>query len=921
MKKTSLIVKEKIVLLAALSLLVQSNFACESFAKSKGGGPWEEHIQAGRNALAAGDYGIAESQLNDAMKDTARFKDDDPRLGSTFYEMGQLNIRLQNYTLAKEYYERALQNQQKILGAESLEAANSLYGIALANQQLGDHLAAEIFLKRVDEIWRKKLGARDPKLISILPSMATYASMKNNLSEAEAYYKQLVAISESKGDQEELGTYLNLLAVTLGNEGKLSEAKDCAARAVDLLKKSSDSTIAIDSASDNLAILKSKTGEKYTPQEEKIAKASGPDDKQADLDAAKKLKEKELEVQEARRKLEEEKQKLALAKKQAEESRKQALAAKQREEEARLAAEKAKAEDELKLAEAKKKAAEELRLAELKARQAKEVEEERLAAQKLAEAKEAAALAAKKEAQEKEREKEKLEIASSTDRDKKGENTSKINDRSKPWHTDQVIKKPEQDKSSAWGKVRYLADGRLISAEEYKALLLANQAYDAMRQDKYRMAADTLAKALDMYPALPSAHTNLGLVLARLGKPEEAGEHLKLAISLDPSRSAPWVNLASTFQATGRLKDCVETYKEYLKRFPEDKLADKAKDLVKHLQEEVYEQDAIEKSIASSGQSNTTDYFPFTTASGTIKWTDSKLPVKVFVAAGTRVPGYRAEYDGILKDSFKTWSQASGEKISFNFVSKAEDADINCVWTDDYSQVSSPSEGGEAQVSWTSNGIERVKVVIITADPTPDSPLTQNQVQAVCLHEIGHSLGLIGHSPRPNDIMYCSMPAADTKIALSTRDISTIKHLYAPDVMIALNPRVKPAHDPTNKNSINNEGVELMSSHAYAKAIEKFEEALKLDPNYDTAKENLSRAYNNYALELSTAGNGDEAESLMQKAMKLQNTIRNAAVKLATFHNYAYVLRKLRRDSEADKLEAQAKLLDEKVKQNKKEAH
>jgi tetratricopeptide (TPR) repeat protein len=166
--------------------------------------------------------------------------------------------------------------------------------------------------------------------------------------------------------------------------------------------------------------------------------------------------------------------------------------------------------------------------------------------------------------------------------------------------------------------------------------------------------------------------------------------------------------------------------------------------------------------------------------------------------------------------------------------------------------------------------------------------------------------------------MFCSMPSAELKVALSSRDVGTIKHLYRPDVAIALKPgggtTIASASGSADKRSVNNEGVELMSSHAYAQAIEKFETALKIDPEYETAKENLSNAYNNYALDLINNGKEKDAESLMQKAMKLQTSLKSATLKLklTTMHNYALVLRKLHRDKEADKVEAEAKALEQK---------
>lgn len=862
-----------------------------AWSKSKGG-PWEEHMSAARSALEMGNWDSAAQYLKEAMSDTAKFKDDDSRLGSTYYEFGQLNSRLQNWTLAKEYYERALAQQQKLLGAESLEAASALYGIALCHQQLGDHLAAEIFLKRVDEIWRKKLGPRDPRLISILPSMAAYASLKNNLAQSESYYRQLVDIAQASGNKEKLGVYMNLLATLLGNEGKLSEAKDYAQKAVDELKRSSQSSIAIDSASDNLMIIRSKLGEQ---QEQKPAIAQ---QSQAAAQSDESLKQSQLGLARAKEELEKEKLR---AQKIAQEAARLAQEARDKAAEAEKLAvlEKAKAafEAERIAASQKAKEAEAARIAAQE--KAKQAEAARIAAQEKAKQAEEARIAAQKQ---EELEKTKIASAQQHSSSKGASPIEKADDdgRPKPWKTDKAIKKPDSSGQGQWGKVRYLADGKLISAEEYKGLLLANEAYEAMQQEKFRMAADILNKALDVCPTLPTAHTNLGLALMRLGQSDEAIDHLRVAIALDDSRSAPWVNLASAFQTSGRLKDSVETYKEYLRRFPNDGLADMARDLCKHLAEEANEQAEVEKAIASAPAAN--DYFPYTTVSGTIKWVDAKQPVKVYVASGKGVPGYKSEFQGIMNESFNNWAIASNNKVKFEFVGKKEGSDIECIWTNDHSQVSSPSEGGEAQVSWSDEGIDHVKIVILTVDPTPDSPLTQNQVQAVCLHEIGHSLGLIGHSPKPSDIMFCSMPAADSKVALSPRDISTIKHLYAPDVHIAL----KPSKDTLASKG---GGQETLGAQSYVQVIEKLEAELKERPNDAKTQEKLTQAYNTYALDLASKGKEQEAESLMEKAVRLQNSLRNAALKIFTLSNYAQILHKFRKETEASKVESELKNL------------
>src|SRR4029077_9778151 len=124
----------------------------------------------------------------------------------------------------------------------------------------------------------------------------------------------------------------------------------------------------------------------------------------------------------------------------------------------------------------------------------------------------------------------------------------------RPWETNQLSVPVEQSSSTRptapranGGTISYLANGRLITEQEYEAMLLANEAYELIRQEKYKMACDVLGRALGVCPDLPSAHTNLGLALCQLGQNQEAIDHLKKAIALDPRKSAPWINLAGAF--------------------------------------------------------------------------------------------------------------------------------------------------------------------------------------------------------------------------------------------------------------------------------------------------------------------------------------------------------------------------------------
>jgi hypothetical protein len=74
------------------------------------------------------------------------------------------------------------------------------------------------------------------------------------------------------------------------------------------------------------------------------------------------------------------------------------------------------------------------------------------------------------------------------------------------------------------------------------------------------------------------------------------------------------------------------------------------------------------------------------------------------------------------------------------------------------------------------NYIQDVQIEIATTSPG-GLPYTNNGMKISSLHEIGHALGLWGHSDNPNDLMYYTGPAIGYSI--SENDALTLNALYA----------------------------------------------------------------------------------------------------------------------------------------------
>jgi predicted Zn-dependent protease len=80
-----------------------------------------------------------------------------------------------------------------------------------------------------------------------------------------------------------------------------------------------------------------------------------------------------------------------------------------------------------------------------------------------------------------------------------------------------------------------------------------------------------------------------------------------------------------------------------------------------------------------------------------------------------------------------------------------------------------------------------MRVIIYLLRPSYYPPeIPEHTLAGIFMHEVGHALGLFGHSDKPNDLMYPAeiQPAAKGRPALihfapvSTRDINTLKKIY-----------------------------------------------------------------------------------------------------------------------------------------------
>jgi tetratricopeptide (TPR) repeat protein len=349
-----------------------------------------------------------------------------------------------------------------------------------------------------------------------------------------------------------------------------------------------------------------------------------------------------------------------------------------------------------------------------------------------------------------------------------------------------------------------------------------------------------------------------------------AVDELKTVLQANPKDSDALLLMAKSLQSMHRSDKAMTYYEQFVASLPQsDYRVQQYKTLIQALQ------GSPSGHIDAAARAKAGNYMAAMRGSNFARWKDA-AHIKVFVVDGKSVEGYRPEFEEALRQAFDDWNDQTENKIGFEFVAKPEDAQITVTWTSDLHAPALKAEAGLATTSYDEDGLSHADVQLLTVDPFKDGPIGKNHLYNICLHEIGHALGLGGHSPHEEDIM---SPMLYTQQGLSARDINTILALYSAEATTETQPDVdewgRPLTPEARAKSLSHAGAVAAMGKKYDEAIEKLQEALKLNPNDEVAKKNLSVSANNLAVAPSTSR--EKAIELLKMAIKWDP--RNEAAK------------------------------------------
>ena len=164
-----------------------------------------------------------------------------------------------------------------------------------------------------------------------------------------------------------------------------------------------------------------------------------------------------------------------------------------------------------------------------------------------------------------------------------------------------------------------------------------------------------------------------------------------------------------------------------------------------------------------------------------VRWNPSTFPLYVYVEHNSDLPEY---YDKTVKRAFAQWQKAGDGFITFKFTDIEDYSDIRCYFPNNYRSENDGQRmiAGVTKFEYNKDKLKYAQINFASYDMN-NKFRTESALYSTALHEIGHALGISGHSVNKEDVMYPVTQHTESKI--SKNDISTLKLIYSivPDII------------------------------------------------------------------------------------------------------------------------------------------
>mgnify|MGYP002625568613 CR=1 FL=1 len=297
------------------------------------------------------------------------------------------------------------------------------------------------------------------------------------------------------------------------------------------------------------------------------------------------------------------------------------------------------------------------------------------------------------------------------------------------------------------------------------------------------------------------------------------------------------------------------------------------------VQEKLYNISQKSKNIASKELANTqiakireniladlSDNYIYNAIQGSdiIHWDIQSFPLKIYFENLDSVPPYYKE--NIFK-AMDQWKKSTGF-IEFILSKDAKNADIYVKFKDIISECAQ-KEKCSYTIAYTEpiidskNVLKRFNFVFYKTNPNGEN-YSSTEIYNTVLHELGHTLGIIGHSDNPNDVMFSNNDRGNDIYSqyrsyshyLSMRDLKTLVLLYR------LKPTISNVKNLSSENFIYPPIILGSKNEILNKKVLELKDYIKKYPKFAAGYINIAAVYGQL-------GENNKAFDFLDKAQKL----------------------------------------------------
>ncbi len=240
----------------------------------------------------------------------------------------------------------------------------------------------------------------------------------------------------------------------------------------------------------------------------------------------------------------------------------------------------------------------------------------------------------------------------------------------------------------------------------------------------------------------------------------------------------------------------------------------------------------------------------------------TQMPIRVHIAPmPIGVKGVETYLES-FRYAMREWEAAADGRIQFQEVASTDNADIRVRWQRSGLTRIIDTALGRTELARLSETDFEVDVVLSLRESGSAALLPEEKMRTVCLHELGHAIGLWGHSPDSADVLFFAATAQHP----TDRDKATLHKVYATS-----------PHTPQHEAAIAvlNAQIEANPKHARSHyllgtinfdkgktdaAIANLKACLAIDADFQQANEKLLQAYQK-------SGRREEALIQLQKML------------------------------------------------------